>query len=200
MTKQQLAQKRNWFKYCIAGSYRAFDLKVLTAYERRQLIVIRNARANILANFDKNSKAKGLKVNDNKCVLCSNKKFRREKTLNIILCKKHYLSGIPVNFTGFISDVRPELLPFVKAMKIAINPLDGSKFKMVGDFYSFRIITLIGISAQFYDKDLHFKNGKLISIDTVGHPNINIEYEQDILLANDYLKRHIHEIYKREKS
>ena len=66
MTKQELARKRNWFKFIITGLSKPVDLKCLGAAELGAWNEILLIRKSILDQFDWNSKNLGLNVQD-KC-------------------------------------------------------------------------------------------------------------------------------------
>lgn len=62
MTKLQLAQRRNWFKFTIVGMGRPFDTGVLTKEEMHRWNMIEKLRLDLINNFDKNSIKQGLNV------------------------------------------------------------------------------------------------------------------------------------------
>lgn len=62
LTKQQLAQKRNYFKYVIMGLYKPVDTSILTDLELDLWNKILLHRSTLLSIFDNASKDKGLKV------------------------------------------------------------------------------------------------------------------------------------------
>lgn len=62
MTKQQLAQKRNWFKFVVTGLDKPIDLTALNPHERACWAKILDMKRAILVNFDDVSKEKGLNV------------------------------------------------------------------------------------------------------------------------------------------
>ena len=66
MTKQELARKRNWFKFIITGLFKPVDLKCLGTTELSAWNEILLIRKGILDQFDWNSKNLGLNVQD-KC-------------------------------------------------------------------------------------------------------------------------------------
>lgn len=91
ITKQQLAQKRNYFKFYLSGLHRPIDLSILTAEER-----IKFARLNFLIKslkdeFNINSHIKGLNVPEHKCwdLGCKNKVIDLYKDTSEYTCKKH---------------------------------------------------------------------------------------------------------------
>ena len=67
MTKLQLAQKRNYFKFVLTGMFRQIDLEVLTDAEIIMWSQLQQLRHNLIDNFDNNSKLKGLNVPEHKC-------------------------------------------------------------------------------------------------------------------------------------
>ena len=82
MTKKELAQKRNWFKYQLLGMIKPIDKECMSNKEKRewqQLIILRNQ---ILKSFDSTSIEKGLNV-PNKC-WCNKPVYKQLKT-----CKEH---------------------------------------------------------------------------------------------------------------
>ena len=89
MTKKELAQKRNYFKFVLMGSYRNIDLAALTEVERQMWKEIDNLRTKLLSEFDERSKEKGLSVK-NKC-WCGK---RRKTKCGEQHCKED-LSNIP---------------------------------------------------------------------------------------------------------
>lgn len=61
-TKQQLAQKRNYFKFILAGMNKPIDFSVLTIEEQCFYQNLLDYRNKLLINFNKNSKEMGLNV------------------------------------------------------------------------------------------------------------------------------------------
>lgn len=62
MKKQQLAQRRNWFKYIVSGLFKPVDLEALTADEKMMWKEILTLRSELLNTFDYNSRLLGLKT------------------------------------------------------------------------------------------------------------------------------------------
>lgn len=67
MKKQELAQKRNWFKFVLAGLYKPVDTSIMTSEERDQWRQLIDIRDDLLYDFDKNSRYIGLNVPEYKC-------------------------------------------------------------------------------------------------------------------------------------
>lgn len=87
--KQALAQKRNWLKYRLMGTYiHITSTEFLTEEERISINAINNLRTQLIANFDKCSKELGLKVPEHKCWCGREGKYN--STINgEYVCKKH---------------------------------------------------------------------------------------------------------------
>lgn len=62
MTKTELAQKRNYFKYILTGLPKPIDLEALTGPEKFGWNQILNQRDALLSEFNKHSQELGLKV------------------------------------------------------------------------------------------------------------------------------------------
>jgi hypothetical protein len=62
MTKQELARKRNYFKFIITGLPKPVDMNILSSLERAEWVKILEARKLILERFNETSKVKGLNV------------------------------------------------------------------------------------------------------------------------------------------
>lgn len=60
MTKQQLAQKRNYFKFVLTGLPKSIDLKALTGPEQRHWKEILKLRNSLLKDFEFRSYVMGL--------------------------------------------------------------------------------------------------------------------------------------------
>ena len=88
-SKQSLAQKGNWLKYRLMGSYISIpEATFLTEEERISVNAINNLRAQLIAHFDNCSKELGLKVPDHKCWCGREGKYN--STINgKYVCKKH---------------------------------------------------------------------------------------------------------------
>lgn len=67
MTKLQLAQKRNYFKFVITGMFKPVDAHVLTDRELTLWKEILDNRDELLRIFDVCSRHKGLNVPEHKC-------------------------------------------------------------------------------------------------------------------------------------
>lgn len=67
MTKKQLAQKRNYFKYQLMGMIKAVDNNILTDTEIIMWNQLKQLKTSLVDNFDNMSKEKGLNVPLNKC-------------------------------------------------------------------------------------------------------------------------------------
>ncbi len=65
-TKQQIAQKRNYFKFVLAGMKKPIDISVLTLEEQCFYNNLLEYRQKLISNFDKGSLEMGLKVNNKK--------------------------------------------------------------------------------------------------------------------------------------
>ena len=66
MTKQELARKRNYFKFVLSGIAKPIDFKALSEYEQEEWSTILNIKDNLLKTFNNISKQQGLHVNE-KC-------------------------------------------------------------------------------------------------------------------------------------
>jgi hypothetical protein len=62
LTKQQLAQQRNWFKFILMGMNKPVNLEVLTEDEKLVWKQILYYRKVLLEDFNINSEELGLKV------------------------------------------------------------------------------------------------------------------------------------------
>lgn len=89
---RQRAQKRNWFKFRLEGSFLHCD--VVTKEEKEILDTIATLKNALIRGFDTNSRSLGLLVPEKKCYVhgCRNKvidaiNVRDCGTLNV--CKKH---------------------------------------------------------------------------------------------------------------
>ncbi len=93
MTKLQLAQKRNYFKYVLTGIPKPIDLNVLSEYEQEQWATILNIKDNLLASFDQISKEKGLRIPEHKCWCGKEAKYTLDSVVRdesaTWVCKKH---------------------------------------------------------------------------------------------------------------
>ena|SRR5687767_2622928 len=92
MTKKQLAQKRNYFKYQLLGMIKYVDVSILTESEAFTWKHILDLRDNLVDNFDNNSREKGLNVPLNKCWCGKEGKYQLEEPLfdhRYWVCKKH---------------------------------------------------------------------------------------------------------------
>jgi hypothetical protein len=67
LTKQRLAQKRNYFKFALTGMIKTIDLEVLTGPEKFAWNQIINHRKILLDEFDKHSKEMGLNIPEHRC-------------------------------------------------------------------------------------------------------------------------------------
>ncbi len=61
LTKQQIAQRRNYFKFVLTGMPKPIDKRVLTATELSWWETILTARNEIIKNFDNSNVIMGLK-------------------------------------------------------------------------------------------------------------------------------------------
>lgn len=94
MTKQQLAQKRNYFKFVLSGMYRKIELSVLTEYELKLWQQILDNRNELIRLFELSSKLKGLRVPEHRCWCGKEGKYTPEYELQDYMthtkvCKKH---------------------------------------------------------------------------------------------------------------
>lgn len=94
MTKLQLAQKRNYFKFVLSGMFRRIDLEALTPYEKDLWNKILNIRKELIEQFEYSSKFKGLKVPEHRCWCGKEGKYDPEFEIQdymqfIKVCKKH---------------------------------------------------------------------------------------------------------------
>jgi len=62
MNKQELAQKRNWFKFYIVGVIRCVPKNTLTAEEQKLYQDFIDIRSKLISGFDENSRQLGLTV------------------------------------------------------------------------------------------------------------------------------------------
>ena len=91
MTKQELAQKRNYFKFVLVGLYKPIDKSVLTEYEIERWNTIMRIKNELLYNFDENSRQKGLNVPKYRCWCNRKADYETNGKDNLhYLCKKHY--------------------------------------------------------------------------------------------------------------
>lgn len=91
MTKQELAQKRNYFKYVLTGMAKPIDIEVLTGPEVFAWNQIKAHIKTALDEFDKNSKELGLNVPD-KCWCGKPAKYEPigyPDYMSSKVCKKH---------------------------------------------------------------------------------------------------------------
>ena len=88
MTKQQLAQKRNYFKYILTGLIKPVDASCLGPAELSAWNEIQLIRRGILDQFDWNSKQLGLKVPEHKCWCGKEGKYNSIEAGKYV-CKKH---------------------------------------------------------------------------------------------------------------
>lgn len=92
MTKLQLAQKRNYFKFVLHGMYRFIDNDALTEWELEEWATILNIRDELLEKFDNNSRLVGLKVPEHKCWCgkeAKNLVAAHEDGFELWTCNKH---------------------------------------------------------------------------------------------------------------
>ena len=76
MTKQELAQRRNWLKARLLGFNLAAYKQVLTDYENTRMGQIRTLINEVLKNWDDSSKELGLTPRKSKrCRICSMKRI-----------------------------------------------------------------------------------------------------------------------------
>lgn len=88
MTKLQLAQKRNYFKFVLMGMFKPIDANVLTPYELQKFKELMEIRKELIESFDVNSKIKGLNVPEHRCWCGKEGKYKTDYT-NKLVCKKH---------------------------------------------------------------------------------------------------------------
>lgn len=62
LSKRELAQKRNWLKFQLAGSIYPVDKRIFTLEELKLYEDMMSIRLSILNNFNKNSRNLGLKT------------------------------------------------------------------------------------------------------------------------------------------
>ena len=67
LTKQQLAQKRNYFKFVLTGLRKPINPSSLTEEELNQWHDLLKIRGKLLDNFDNASRILGLNVPEHKC-------------------------------------------------------------------------------------------------------------------------------------
>tara|TARA_R110000868_G_C10785307_1_gene755853 strand:- start:692 stop:994 length:303 start_codon:yes stop_codon:yes gene_type:complete len=91
-TKQQLAQKRNYFKYVIIGMCKPVDVECLSGPEKFAWNQILKHRQVLIEEFDKHSRELGLKVPEFRCWCGKEGKYKPEYENYqgaIKVCKKH---------------------------------------------------------------------------------------------------------------
>lgn len=90
-SKQELAQKRNWFKYILSGLFKPIDYGVLSEHERSLWEEMLQCRAELLQGFDETSKEMGLKVPEYRCWCGKEGKYDPPDYVSqdIKVCKKH---------------------------------------------------------------------------------------------------------------
>jgi len=90
MNKQELARKRNYFKFVLAGMHKPVDLTVLTEEETSLYLQIRDIRKKLMNNFEHNSRHKGLNVPKHRCWCGKEGKYKSKDDYYIgFVCKKH---------------------------------------------------------------------------------------------------------------
>ena len=82
LTKKQLAQKRNYFKFILAGMTKPFDSRILSEEEKLDWNRILMFRDELIKNFDDTSREMGLNVL-RKC-WCGKSVYKDNST-----CKRH---------------------------------------------------------------------------------------------------------------
>lgn len=87
MTKRELAQKRNYFKFVLTGLPKPIDKTVLTVEEQSWWETILAARTELLKEFDNRSIIKGLRVPEHKCWCGKPGKYLAPDST--YTCKKH---------------------------------------------------------------------------------------------------------------
>lgn len=95
MTKQQLAQKRNYFKFVLTGMFRKLDLSALTEWEQEEWATIFNIRDELMDKFEGNSRLMGLNIPEHRCWCGKEGKYDIPenypyKTTAQKFCKKHF--------------------------------------------------------------------------------------------------------------
>lgn len=89
-SKQELARKRNWFKYILSGLVKPVDYAVLSEEERSLWEEILQCRVEILQGFDAVSKDMGLKIPEYRCWCGKEGKYDAPSYMHVKkLCKKH---------------------------------------------------------------------------------------------------------------
>jgi hypothetical protein len=88
LTKQQLAQKRNYFKYVLTGMLKPVDINCLGPAELSAWNEIQLIKKHVLDQFDWNSKQLGLKVPEHRCWCGKEGKYNSAKAGKYV-CKKH---------------------------------------------------------------------------------------------------------------
>lgn len=94
ITKQKLAQKRNYFKFVLTGMTKPIDFNVLTEWEQEEYSTILNIKDDLIEKFDNNSRKMGLTVPD-KCWCGKSAKYKPIGYPDYInkVCKKHINYG-----------------------------------------------------------------------------------------------------------
>lgn len=89
MTKLQLAQKRNWFKFVLSGLNKPVDTKIMTGEERDQWRRLMDIRNDLLDDFDRNSRHLGLNVPEYRCWCGKEGKYNHPDHPSLKVCYKH---------------------------------------------------------------------------------------------------------------
>lgn len=93
MTKRQLAQKRNYFKYVLSGIPKPIDFNALSEEEVRLWTLILNTRSILLESFEAQSSILGLRIPEHKCWCGKEAKYTLDSVVRdesaTWVCKKH---------------------------------------------------------------------------------------------------------------
>lgn len=89
MSKQELARKRNWFKFVLSGLYKPVDTNIMTKKERGQWEQLINIRNDLLDDFDGNSRYLGLNVPEYRCWCGKEGKYNHPDRPFLKVCYKH---------------------------------------------------------------------------------------------------------------
>ncbi len=94
ITKKELAQRRNWFKFRLNGAYLIPPKQNHILTNREELLIqeLEALRQTLIKEFDDNSRKLGLKVPKNRCWCRKEGKYKPEYEVfheSGLVCKKH---------------------------------------------------------------------------------------------------------------
>ena len=88
LSKKELAQKRNYFKYVLAGMHKPIDLRALNVYEIELWSEIQHKISLLTTNFNVSSQQLGLNVPE-RCWCGKIAKWKAKYDHQGLVCKKH---------------------------------------------------------------------------------------------------------------